>query len=77
MVIFINLQKSIFSISDINICPSKSFYNKNGSTSYQNKNGLSQDSFYFYSDIQLSKIEKIFNIFLKKMKKMEKIIFVE
>ena len=77
MVIFINLQKSIFSISDINICPSKSFYNKNGSTSYQNKNGLSKDSFYFYSDIQLSKIEKISNIFFKKMKKMEKIIFVE
>ena len=65
IIIFLNLQKSIFSISDLNICPSKSFYNKNESTSYQNKNGLSKDSFYFYSDIKLSKIEKISDIFFK------------
>ena len=65
MVIFLNLQKSLFSISDLNICPLSSFYNKNESTSYQNKNGLSQDSFYFYSDIQLSKYVKINDIFFK------------
>ena len=66
------MQKSILSIKNLNICPSNSFYNKNESISFQNINGLSQDSFYFYKDIQLSKEEKFDNIVFKYQETNEK-----
>ena len=72
LILFINLQKSILSITNLNICPSNSFYNKNESISFQNINGLSQDSFYFYKDIQLSKEEKFDNIVFKYQETNEK-----
>ena len=72
LILFINLQKSILSIKNLNICPSNSFYNKNESISFQNINGLSQDSFYFYKDIQLSKEEKFDNIVFKYQETNEK-----
>ena len=72
LILFINLQKSILSIKNLNICPSNSFYNKNESLSFQYINGLSQDSFYFYKDIQLSKEEKFDNIVFKYQETNEK-----
>ena len=75
MTIFLNMRKSNFLISDQKICPSTSFYNKNESTSYQFKNGLSQDSFYFYNDIQSSKIEKFNDISFIYKEENEKKIF--
>ena len=72
LILFINLQKSILSITNLNICPSNSYYNKNESISFQNINGLSQDSFYFYKDIQLSKEEKFDNIVFKYQETNEK-----
>ena len=72
LILFINLQKSILSIKNLNICPTNSFYNKNESLSFQYINGLSQDSFYFYKDIQLSKEEKFDNIVFKYQETNEK-----
>ena len=72
LILFINLQKSILSITNLNICPSNSFYNKNESLSFQNINGLSQDSFYFYKDVRLSEEEKFDNIVFKYQETNEK-----
>ena len=65
IILFANLQQSILSIFNSKICPSNSFYNKSESTSYKYNNGLSQDSFYFYKDLELSKLEKFNNIVFK------------
>ena len=65
IILFANLQQSILSIFNSKICPSNSFYNKSESTSYKYNNGLSQDSFYFYRDLELSKLEKFNNIVFK------------
>ena len=72
LILFINLQKSILSIKNLNKCPSNSFYNKNESLSFQNINGLSQDSFYFYKDVRLSEEEKFDNIVFKYQETNEK-----
>ena len=62
ITIFLNLRNSEFLISPRKICPQISFYNINDSISYEYKNNLSQDSFYFYTDIQEKKIRKCENI---------------
>ena len=64
ITIFLNLRNSEFLISPRKICPQTSFYNINDSTTYEYNNNLSQDSFYFYTDIKA-----------KKTKKCEKIAF--
>ena len=75
IIMFLNTQKSISTISDLKICPSNSFYNKNESTSYQYKDGLSQDSFYLYNDIQLKKKEKLNEIKFEYKEENDKKIF--
>ena len=75
IIMFLNTQKSISTISDLTICPSNSFYNKNESTSYQYKDGLSQDSFYLYNDIELKKKEKLNEIKFEYKEENDKKIF--
>ena len=57
--IFINLKKSTFIISNNKICPQSSFYNRNESLTYKNINKfLSEDSFYFYKDLETSSAQQ-------------------
>ena len=57
--IFFNLKKSTFIISNNKICPQSSFYNRNESSTYKNISKLiSEDSFYFYNDIEQSSIQQ-------------------
>ena len=57
--IFLNLKKSIFIISNNKICPQSSFYNRNESSTYKNfSKYLSEDSFYFYNDIEASSTQQ-------------------
>lgn len=65
IILFANLQQSILSIFNSKICQSNSFYNKKESTSYKYNNGLSQDSFYFFRDLESTKSEKFNNIVFK------------
>ena len=57
--IFLNLKKSSFKISNYKICPQTSFYNRNESLTYKNiSKFLSEDSFYFYNDIEPTSIQQ-------------------
>ena len=58
LTIFFNLKNSKFLIKTREVCPQTSYYNKNESTSYKYENKTSQDSFYFYTDIQTSSLKK-------------------
>ena len=75
ITIFLNLKSSEFLISPRKICPQTSFYNINDSISYEYKNNLSQDSFYFYTDIQAKKMKKCENIAFKYSKGNKNDIF--
>jgi len=57
--IFLNLKKCNFMISKNKICPQSSFYNRNESSTYKNIDKyLSEDSFYFYKDIEASSTQQ-------------------
>lgn len=62
IIAFLNFKNSRFLISPRKVCPQTSFYNINDSLSYEYKNNISQDSFYFYTDIQTSSLKKFGNI---------------
>ena len=73
--IFFNLKTSKFLISPRKVCPQTSYYNKNESSSYAYKNSLSQDSFYFYTDLQTLVIKKYNEIAFSYSENKEKNIF--
>ena len=57
--IFINMKRGTFLISKSKTCPQSSFYNRNESTTYKSiEKFLSEDSFYFYNDIESSSIKE-------------------
>ena len=59
IAIFLNFRNYQFLISPRKICPSTSFYNIKDSLTYNSKDGLSYDNFYFYTDIQGSTMKKL------------------
>jgi hypothetical protein len=52
------MKSSHFLIKTREVCPQTSYYNKNESTSYKYENKTSQDTFYFYNDIETSSLKK-------------------